>query len=282
MGLKRNRNYKKMAKKSLRATPMKKTVAKAVNRVKVNNLKRIVKSVIANDAEVKKVYNTTLADNLNVMGSGLTYGLTPNKGFITASLIPNPAIAATSQGRIGNKINVKSLNVRYSLYSLPSTEAAYTNPFICLPFLVKVVVYRARYDTSDPDTSYLINDGSTSGTLTDSPDTFFRPYNRDQYIIGYSKVHKLQPPRHIIGNPATVPQNITGQSQDPRIASYIVRSINLKMPKHLLYNDNSSAYPTNASWYMAVAMCNVDGTAVSTTQTRFKINVESYLSFTDE
>lgn len=266
--------------KKLKVTASKKQMNNAVEQVKVNNIKKIVKRVLSKDAEIKKVYNTTLAQQLDIKGTGLDYG-PQTLGFTSDSLIPNPAIGTSSAARIGNRINVKKLNVRYSLYANPTTEASYFNPFVCLPFLVKVIIYRARFSTSSSDPTGIINDGATSGNISSSPDTFFRPYNTDQFEIAYSKVHKMQPPRHLIGNPATS-TNYTGQSQDPRIASYIVRNVSVKLPKHLLYNDNASAYPTNASWYMSVAVCNVDGTVATTLQNRVKLNLESYLMFTDE
>lgn len=281
MGLRRNRNYGKMAKKVLRATPTKKTVAKAVNKAKVSNLKKIVKSVIASDIETKKVYDTTIAQQYAIPGSGLDYGPI-TKGFISTSLIPNPAIGTSSAARIGNLIKPKRLNVRYSLYAQPSTDSVSsggnTNPFIGLPFLVKIVIFRARFSTSDNNPLYLINDGATSGSLTDVPDSFFRPYNRDQYLIGYSKVHKMQAPRHA----TSVAGSFTASTQDSKTGSFVVNSVNLKMLKFLKYNDNNSAYPTNAAWYMAAAVCNVDGTVVSTIQSRVRINVESYMSYHDE
>lgn len=265
------RGRKPAVKKAAPKRAYKRTVAKSI--------KAIVRREISKDAEVKKVYDVTLAQQFDIKGTGLDYG-PQTLGFTSNSLIPNPALGTSSAARIGNRVNVKALNVRYSLYANPSTEASYSNPFICLPFLVKVVVYRARFSTSSSDPSGIINDGATSGNLSSVPDTFFRPYNRDQFEIGYSKVHKMQPPRHVIGLPAN--NNFTGQSQDPRIASYVVRSFNLKMPKHLLYNDNASAYPTNAAWYMSVCVCNIDGTTATTLQSRVKLNLESYLMFTDE
>lgn len=266
--------------KKLLASPTKKTIKGAVNSAKVRNLKKIVRSVIKKDSEVKKVYDTGLATNLSIPGEGVNFGPQTN-GFTTNSLIPNPAIGTSSAARIGNRVTPKRLNVRYSLYAAPTTQADSTggnpNPFQGLPFLVKVVVYCKRFSTSVSDPTGIINDGATSGNLTGAVDTFFRPYNRDEFKIAYSAVHKMCASRH---NGTAVA--FTPASQDQRTQSYVVRSFNLKLPAHLIYNDNASAYPTNAAWYASVAVCNVDGSVISTTQSRVRFNCESYLMFTDD
>lgn len=270
-------------KKPLLATAPKRVLKAAVNSAKVRNIKRIVKSVMRKDQEVKKVYNTDIANSLSIPGAGVDFG-PQTMGFTTVSLIPNPNIGTSSAARVGNQITPVRLNVRYSLMAKPSTDSTSaggnTNPFVCLPFFVKVVVYRHRYSTSDSSPLGIINDGATSGNLTSSVDSFFRPYNRDEFIIAYSKIHKLTPQRHQLSGVAGV--NLTGQSQDPYTTSYAMRSFNLKLPKHLLYNDNASAYPTNAAWYASVAVCNADGTAITAIQSRVVFNCESYLMFTDD
>lgn len=255
-------------------------ISKAVNKTNHKNIASIVKQVLKGDEEVKQVYNTDIANNLLIYGAGVDFGpLT--KGFVSASLIPNPSLAVNSAGRIGNMINPKGLSVRYTLYANPTTDNNSTtnnNPFVGLPFFVRVVIYKHRYSTSDSSPMNIINDGATSISLNNDVDAYFRPYNKDEFIIAYSKTHRMEPARY------TAAAFASAQAQDPRASSFVVKNVSLRLPKHLIYNDNASAYPTNAAWYMAVAVCNMDGSTITATtagQSRVKLNVESYLRFTD-
>lgn len=257
-------------KRPLRPTASKKAVRGAVNRVKVNNIKRIVKAVVNKNIEDKMVQNQSLIEKANIPGAGLT----------SAGLgVLSPVSILLSQGtnesaRIGNKVTVKKLLLRYSIYALPSTEAAGVNPFRGLPFMVRVVVYRHRYNMGDSSPDALIDNGSTNTFLNGDVDTYFRPYNKDEYSIVYSKTHKLQPIRHL-GTTAYAEVN-----QDTKATSFIIRNISLKAPKTLIFNDNNNQ-PTNYNYYIGFSVCNVDGSAITNVQTRATVNAESMLYFQD-
>lgn len=262
-----------------------KPLIKAANQQNVKTISKVVKKVMSKDEEVKIASNTELANNVLVYGSGLSYQSGgPNQGWVStvSGLIPSVALGNTQNTRIGNKITPKRLNVRYSIYANPSTDSTTgaglggnINPFINLPFRVKVIVFRHRYATDDFSQSGIVQSGATSADLTASVDSFFRPYNRDEYIIAYSKMFKMQPPRHAMTS------SYTGQAQDPYARSMVFKSLSLKLPK-LRYND-AATVPSNANWYMAVAVCNEDGTTITAgTQSRCTINVESHLYYTDD
>lgn len=263
----------------------KKVVAKAINKKNMSNIAKVVQNVLNKDAEVKVVSNTELANKVKVYGSGLSYAAGgPNQGWVStvAGLIPPIQQGTTQATRIGNKITPRGLNVRYSIYALPSTDSSTgaglggnINPFVTLPFRVKVIIFRHRYATDDYSQNGILQTGATTSDLTSDIDSFFRPYNKDEFIIKYSKMFKLQPPRHAMTS------SYTGQSQDPYAKSMVIRNLNIKLPK-LRYNDNTST-PSNAQWYMAVAVCNEDSSVITAgTQSRCEINVESHLYFTDD
>lgn len=257
---------KRMPKK---AAP-KRAVKKAISKARVSNLKRIIKSVVNKDLEDKMVQNLTVVEKANIPGAGLTS---------TGLGVLSPVSILLSQGtnesaRIGNKVTVKKMFLRYSLYALPSTEAAGVNPFRGLPFLVRVVVYRHRYNKGDSSPDALIDLGSTNTFLNGDIDTYFRPYNKDEYSVVYSKTHKLQPVRHL-GTTAYAEVDT-----DPKATSFIIRNIPLKAPKTLIFNDNNNQ-PTNYNYYVGFSVCNVDGSAITTSQTRCTVNAESTLYFQD-
>lgn len=213
------KNYAKMAKKTAAKSTTrvsKKDVAKAVDKVKVDNIKNIVKNVLRSDEEVKCVSNLSIANKVLVYGSGLNYAsASPNQGFCSLTgIIPNLSVGTSVEGRVGNQINPKRLNVRYSIYANPSTEAGSTalpggniNPYYGLPFRVKVIIFRSRFAQDEPAQNGIIQAGATAADLTSDIDTFFRPYNKDQYIIKYSKMFKMQNPRHNLTGTAFTQQN---------------------------------------------------------------------------
>lgn len=264
----KRKQYKR--KPRLTAATPKKTIKTAVNKVKVANIKKIVKSVVNQNIEDKMVQNLTLIEKANIPGAGLT----------SAGLgVLSPVTILLSQGtnesaRIGNKVTAKKMILRYSVYATPSTEAAGVNPFRGLPFMVRVVVYRHRYNMGDSSPDALIDVGSSNTFLNGDVDTYFRPYNKDEYSIVYSKTHRLQPIRHL---GATAYSEV---NQDTKATSFIIRSIKLKTPKTLIFNDNNNQ-PTNFNYYIGFSVCNVDGSAITNLQTRATVNAESMLYFQD-
>lgn len=267
------RNYKRMASKALKPTAPKKAIKNAVNKAKVANLKRIVKSVLHKEEEVKSIYHLDIANGYSVTGSGLNFGGGTTIGYV-ANIIPQLTIGTTEASRIGNKVCPRNFKLRYSLQAKPTTDGG-TNPYLSLPFLVKVIVFRHKSAIDNATSADIIETGSGSAPITSAVDTFFRPYNRDEYTIAYSKIHKMQAPRHIGGGPTYYNQAI-----DPKFSSFVLRSVSVPVPKRLTYNDNSG-YAANWGWYMAVAVCNEDGSTMLATESRVVLNAESCLNFTD-
>lgn len=265
---KMNRKYRK---KPLTATAPKGAVRSAVNKAKVNNIKKIVRSVLKKRTEVKMVMKTDVADAVNIPGAGLTSG---GLGVISP-VVPVVSQGTTESARIGNKIKVVALKLRYSLNALPSTVAGGINPFDSLPFLVKVIVYRHKYNMGDSSPDAIIDVGTTNTNLSNSVDTFFRSFNRDEYTIAYAKTHKLQPAKQLTAT------GFLNNSIDPRYTSFLIRSCKIKLPAYLNFNDTNTT-ATNAGWWVGFAVCNADGSAITGAQTRCTVNAESSLFFTDD
>lgn len=267
---KARRVYKK---KPLLAAAPKRAIKAAVNTAKVRNLKRIVRSVMSKTQEIKMTPLLTVADATNIPGAGLTSG-----GLgVLSQVVPVVAQGTTQIARIGNKIKPVKLQVRYTINALPTTVAGGTNPFRGLPFFVKVVVYRHRYNRGDSSPDALMESGTGSSALGNAVDTYFRPFNKGEYEIAYSKLHKMSPARHLDATYGLIEPN----SQDPKLTSFIVRRFNCKVPKSILFNDTNTQ-PTNVNWYIGFALCNVDGSAITGSQTRATVNCESYLYFRDD
>lgn len=266
----------------LKATKME--ISKAVNKIETKKVSDVVKKEVSKTEEVKCVMNLAVANKVYVYGSGLVYStLSPNQGWVSlGGLVPSISLGSAVDQRVGNKISPKGLKIKYSIYANPSTEAGSTampggniNPFYGLPFRVKVIIFRHRFAIDEPNQTGIIQAGSVNADLGSDLDTFFRPYNKDEYIIKYSKMFKMQNPRHNLTGTA-----FTQQNQSPGTSTLIMRTINLKLPQ-LRFNDATSTC-ANSQWYIAFAVCNEDNSVITAgSQSRININCESYLYYTD-
>jgi len=240
--------------------------------------------------EYKYATNSTLAESVQVAGSGLNYNSTTatfgwvNTGNVTTGvqnpIIPNIPQSLAQNGRVGNQIVPKRCYVRYSLYANPSTQSDSTggnnNPFICLPFYVRVIIFRHRYAQDDFSQTGILDNGATNADISGNPESLFQPYNKDEYIIAHSKTYLMQPQRHALPS-----SNFTGQSQDQKARTSIIsKKLKIPLPKVLKYNDGTTS-PTNAGWFMAVCCVNTDGTWITNVQQRVRLNAESYMTYTD-
>lgn len=229
----------------------------------------IAKAVVKNDKEVKRVINTGIFDAVNIPGCGIDGG---SNGLV-AAIIPLCTQGTGESNREGNVVNVKKFNLRYSLNAL-TTNVSGINAFPGLPFYVKVVVYRHKYNIGDSSPANLIDVNNGSAALTGNVDNLFRDLNTDEYYIAHNAKYLMCAPRH---QSATV---LEAASTPADAKSMLIKNIKIKLPAKLTYNDTLST-PTNAGWYMAVGCVNVDSSNISTTSFRCTVNAESYLDFTD-
>lgn len=255
------------------STPMKKVVKKSVAKAKYKQLAKVIKSVVHKEQETKLVSKLDVAEILNIPAAGLS---TTGAGVISA-LVPLVTVGTGANQRIGNKIRPTKLSVRYCLNALPTTVAGGINPFRGLPFMVKVIVYKHKYNRGDNDPSAIMETGNVNFPLTNVVDTYFRPYNKGEYDIAYSAMHKLSACRHNDSTFGLIEPN----SQDSKITSFIIRKFDIKLPKTITFNDGNTT-PTNFGWWIGFAVCNVDGSTITTSQYRATVNCESFLYFQDD
>lgn len=274
-------------KRALKAAPTKRVVRKAVNKAKVNNIQKIVKSVINKKSETKFVMQNYTADGVSVTGCGLNYNPSsnfllgwcsgPGNGFGIIPAVPQ----GDGQGdRTGTKINPTYAYLRYSLTARPTTDstvATNDNPFKGLPFRVRVIIFRHRYAQDDFGQAGLVNIGNNATYLTGDLDTWLRPYNTDEYKVVYSKDHKMSALRHLSSGGYSVENMANGSKH------FVVGKARIPVPKVLRYNDftGSSDFATNAAYFMAVAVINDDGSNITTSQKRVILTAESGMYFKD-
>nr|QRI44122.1 MAG: capsid protein [Cressdnaviricota sp.] len=278
MPYKGRRSYKSKA--PLRVTPTRKSKSSAVEKVRVSNIKRVVKSVMTKQIETKVAPYTTIASQQKVYGAGLNYN---GVGLLNGWASPNGILPPVTQGlgennRVGNVIAPNKLVVKYEIKASQTTDGTSTvndNPFRALPFLVRMVIYRHRYATDDFGQYGLIDEGGSNVELGANPALWMEPYNRDEYIIAYSRTFKMASDVHRYSG-----TTLAIDAMPNNLKQWVYGKAYVKLPKKLRYNDTTNI-PTNAQWYIAFAVCNQDGSAISTSQQRITVNVRSTMTYKD-
>lgn len=245
-------------------------------------VKTYVKRVVSSSEETKcaslNTFNqqTTLGYGLN---SVTFLGLTS-----TQSILPLVTQGADQAQRIGNKIKVTSCYLRYSLRAQNVTNAGVNdNPFS--PFLVRIIAYSRKLTKADNDNTRILQNGNTAGAFGSAPETWLEPYNRDAYNIHYSKQFLMVPPRRVTGS--TAPNQYAQDAIVEGAKSFVMKRVKLKgLPKTFIYDDASGGSlankPVNTSVYLAVAVCNADGSIVgATTDQRCMVNADTFLYYKD-
>lgn len=274
--------------KPLRVTATKKSKAAAVEKVKVNNIKSIVKNVMKKTVERKFAMKNFIADKVAVPGCGLNYNGTTNlNGWCNGptdgyGILPSIPAGSGEGSRIGVKITPKSCFLRYSLLASTTTDSTVTlntNPYKGIPFRVRVIIFRHRYAIDDFAQNNIVNIGNGATDLTADVDTYFRPYNKDEYTIVYSKTHRMAALRHVTGAAGTT---VTTENLPNGCMTYVNGRARVPLPKVLRYNDQVvTNYPTNIGYFLAFAVVNDDGSTVTTAQSRVMASAESGMYFTD-
>lgn len=275
----RRKSRKPSRRKSVKimAAPAKVGVPRAV--------KVFVNKAIRQTTELKYAASLGIANIVSVYGSGLSYTSPTGIGWCSGVSVPSGLIPVIAQGtsestRIGNRIEPKSLKLRFSLSARPTTDASTPapllniNPYRGVPFIVKVIVFRHKYANDDYNQTNILQNGATNEDIGNTVDDLFKPYNKDEYTIYYSKNFLMEAPQHV---------NVNGPTTNfcsPRSTAFVMKSIRLPLPKHLLYNDGQNQC-TNAGMFMAVSVCNTDNTIITNTETRLWVNAEVNMSYTD-
>lgn len=244
------------------------------------SVKTYVKRAIGRELEhkqcVKEIWNNT-----SVVGYGLDN--TAASGLTSGSLIPVTVNNTDEPNRIGDVIKPKKLQLRLAMRAIDVTNGGVNdNPF--MPFYVRVVVYTKKAAMHDSVNKYLLDNGNANVPFGTTPESWLIPYNKDAFIIHYSKQFKMIPGRRVTGNLAP-----NQYAQDAVIKGHetnIMKIINIKTPKTFYYDAQSesgtlSGIPSNFDCYMGIAVCNANGTFVNNTDQRLQVSLDSILTFTD-
>lgn len=248
-----------------------------------------VENVLQGKLETKFATQAFIADKVSVYGSGLNYNGTSLlngwcSGYSNGYGITPIVTAGTGSGsRIGTKIQPKSMYLRYHINALSTTDsttgALNINPFKGIPFRVRVIIFRHRYAQDDYGQSNICDVGNGNADLGSDIDTYFRPYNKEEYKVVYSKDHRMSAIRHISGAGGATQ---TTENMPPNCKSFVIAKARIPLPAKLLYNDTVvTNYPTNFAYFLAVCVVNEDSSVITTTQQRITLSAESGMYYTD-
>lgn len=262
-----------------KASKMPKKIKKGTNGLKVNKpvinpvLKQYVKRAVRGTEE-KKIANMEVAYRSAINGSGFDNAAAGGAYGFNASTTVVPLI---SQGvgpgdRIGNRIRPTSCYIRGYLRALPVTINTGSNYWPNEPFYVRVVLYRPKVNMSQNINSDILDNGNGSEGFNGELDAMLLPYNKDKFLIGYSRTFKLQAPVSSVTN---APNNDIGGLP---VCKFF--NIRVPMPKQLIYVDTSTA-PSNCRWYLSAGIVNTSGNIAANTDIRCNVTAEAVMHYTD-
>lgn len=263
------RNYQKMAKKAL-SKPRSKTAYKTAS-VPLK-IKKYVKSTIDRQTEDKHdILNVWT--NVSCLQNGFDSTST-NQGLTSGSIIPIIPQGPAVDNRIGNRINVKSLQARLTLIARPVNP---TDNYVAgLPFYVRVVFYNRKDSLTNFTNNTILDFGGINAPFSGALESLLLKYNKDTFNIVKSMTFKMAPSQAISGSGVSTAENMPNG-----FASHIFKTINLKCPKRFQYDD-TAAQP-NFRLYCAIGIVNADNSLVlpATTGYRLRVSMTSHLTYED-
>lgn len=268
--------YGKTAKNAIKAMissgAVVKVSAKRGRKPKVSNtVKDYVDKAIDKASEDKHALQNVFS-SANCVGGG--FNNTTSKGLTTAiSIIPLITQGTTVSNRIGNRINVKSLNIRMVLEARPVQT---NNAIEGLPFYVRVVFYNRKDSMTNNTNDTILDLGGSSTAFTFSNASLLLKYNTDLFNIISSKTYKMAPCQGMTD------AGVSSERNPPNgFVSHVLKTFKIKCPKRLQYDDTSSN-PMHRI-YCAIGVVNADGSDVfpATNGSRLQVSMDSHIVYED-
>lgn len=255
-----------------------KTVRKAISRVKKTNFKKNVIKVLREQIETKEAYHTNSSAALVKYNSGINSVADITNGII----LPTLAKGTNDNERIGEKVRALRLNVRGYLKFDYNTSAAAPASSVGVRMMVVSVKGRDSYDMATINGNALfslLKKGGTSTAFTGILSDLTAPINRDLFTVHHDKLIYLK--QDMVFQTGT-PTNSWVTSD----VSKLIRFFNLNVKcrnKELKYEDatNSGLYPTNFFPFLIVGYAYLDGSAADTVSTKLGLEYTTTLKYED-
>lgn len=242
-----------------------------------SNLVRTVKKIVHSLTEDKQAY-TTSGDSLIKFNSGI------DSAGDMIQILPYVAASVNGNGRIGEQIRAKSLNVKGYL-KLDINEVTDSTKLPSVIARMMVVTMKTRpcfYDaTGSPATlATLLKKGGTTVGFTGKLSDIYAPINRDAFTVHYDKRFYL--------NQSYL--NVTGASPPTTTVAQDIKNtikffkFNVKCKNKLLKYDEdvgSDLLPTNFGPFLVLGYAYADGSSADTIPTPLGLQFDSVFNFED-
>lgn len=273
MPLKGKKNYSKMAKKAVsKMVPAPANGIKTLKPVMNPDLKKYVERIVKTTEEVK-ISNQEIAYRTPINGSGFDVQGLPPYGFnSTTHIYPFISQGTGIADRTGNKIRPTKCFIRGYIRASPISAIGGNNAWPNEPFYVRLVLYRPKANMSVNTNNDIMDNGNGTEFFNGELDGMLLPYNKEKYLIGYSKTFKLQAPA---GSAGTLVNNDIGG-----LPVSVFFRIKVPTPKTFTYVDTQTS-PSNSRWYLSAGVVNTSGNLAAASDIRATISAESLLYFTD-
>lgn len=266
--------YRRHAKKSS-STVTKKKYRTRSSKVVVSQVKRIIKKEISRQAENKtKQY---FSNGSNVLPSAATTFLnsiipvTPYAGFLE---IPQ----GLGQGdRIGNRIMIKNLTMKGTIWPLPYDILYNPNP---VPLQVVLWFFINRNTPGSTPTSMngFLQDGSSSRNLQNQLSDVMARVNGDRYRLLTKRVFKIGYANN--AGTGNQPAYQTFANNDFKLNQNFKINLTKYVVKNVRYIDGSNTPSTRGLWVIAQAL-NADGSSMANNIIPARMSYELNIQYED-
>lgn len=228
---------------------------KAVRSAKKSNFARAVKAVLSKQSETKESY----------FNSGNS--LTMFNGEITAvgdllQIVPNVANSVEDNGRIGQSVRAKSLNIRgHMKLNINDVTDSTRLPSVMARLMVVSMKTAPNFNEAQaqgPKLGTLLKKGGTTTSFNGALQDLHAPINTDVFTVHYDKKFYLSQ-SYLNATGVSPPSTIIAQDTKDTVKFF---NINIKCKDKVLKYDedvSSDLLPTNFAPFMLLGYSYLDG-----------------------
>lgn len=238
-----------------KASKSTKTAKKAP--LKKNNFKKAVLKVIQERTEDKQAYFTT-GDNLTIFNSNITA-----VGDML-QIIPNVTNSTEDNGRIGQQLTAKNLNIRgHMKLNVNDVSDSTRLPSVIVRMMVLSMKTAGSYTQAQgqaPNFSALLKKGGSNTAFEGRLSDVYCPINTDLFTVHHDKKFYLN--QSYINAIGASPPSITIAQDIKNTVKFF--NFNVKCKNKVLKYDSSQGgdlLPTNWGCFMAIGYCYLDGSS---------------------
>lgn len=238
-------------KKAGKKTAMKKFVA-------VDMVKDVVKKEISRNIENKRVQffsagsNIYPSNSLSFLGSFIP--LTPYNGFLQIDQ------GVGQGGRIGNKIKLKKLTIKGTIFPLP-----YDNPLNPNPTPIQVVLWlvtqRALPVNNPTDLTGFLQNGNGSRNLSGNLSDVISTVNEDKFMYHHRRIYKIGYAQY--EGTGIQPAFQAFCNNDFKLNQNFSIDVMKYAVKDVIYDDTAGASPRTRGVFLLAQAVNADGSTMA-------------------